>query len=245
MNNELHIDLHVHTILSNDGRSTKEKLADSAARRGLDAIVLTDHNACAIDSPEYYNNVWLLPGCEISTDSGHILGLFFNKPPDLVALRQNGLIGAQAAVDMLHECGAITILAHPYLHKDDSPDAPVDCIESANSRACFKNPNANEQAKKLAAMLSLPTVAGSDAHAAGEVGNAYTAVESEDCSLAGLREAILSGRCRPVLVKTTPRRFKGLSQFRQAWRSRNPKKIIVGVAYITYCILLDIMRGAG
>ena len=237
------IDLHVHTNLSGDGRSTKEKLAKAAASRGLDAIVLTDHDACAITSPELYENVWLLPGCECSTDAGHILGLFPDKIPDFSSLSQNGLAPAAQAVSLIRECGGVTVLAHPYTRKDNCPNAPVDCIESANARVCFKNPDANAQAEILATSLGLPETGGSDAHAACEVGNAYTIVETPDCSLPALREALLDGRCKAVFVRNTPRRLKGLSQFRHALNSRNPGRILKGIAYIGYCVLLDVVRG--
>ena len=236
------IDLHVHTNLSDDGRSTKEKLAKAAASRGLDAIVLTDHDACPITSPELCQNVWLLPGCECSTDAGHILGLFLDSIPDFTALRTNGLAPADKAVALMSQCGAVTVLAHPYSRKDSRPEAPVDCIESANSRACFKNPEANIQAENLAISLGLPQTGGSDAHAACEVGNAYTIIDTPDTSLPSLRAALLNGRCEAVLVRNTPRRLKGLSQFRFALNSRNPGRILKGIVYIGYCVLLDIIK---
>jgi len=237
------IDLHVHTNLSGDGRSTKEQLAKAAASRGLDAIVLTDHDACAITSPELCENVWLLPGCECSTDAGHILGLFPDRIPDFAALRVNGLVPASKAVELMHKCLAVTVLAHPYTRKENCPEAPVDCIESANARVCFKNPDANKQAKVLAISLGLPQTGGSDAHAAKEVGNAYTIIEAPDNTLPALREALLNGRCSPVFVRNTPRRLKGLSQFRLALNSRKPGRILKGIVYIVYCVLLDIVRG--
>ena len=235
------VDLHVHTDLSNDGRSTIAKQAEAAAARGLDAIVITDHNACALDAPILQCGVWLFPGCEISTNSGHILGLFLEKKPDLAALRKNGLPTASDAVTVLRECGAVTALAHPYTRKNARPDAPVDLIESANSRVYFKNPQANKQAEILAVALGLPQVGGSDAHCSREVGNAYTSINTPDCSMSALRKAILEGACEPVLKKNTPRRFKGYSQFRQARRGKNPIRIIIGIVYIAYCILLDIL----
>ena len=238
----LRIDLHVHTNLSNDGRSTKEKLAKAAAMRGLDAIVLTDHDACALDLPARYGNVWLLPGCECSTDAGHILGLFLEKAPDFSSLYVDGLAPVAKAVSMLRDCGAVTVLAHPFMRKEARPEAPVDCIESANARVYFRNPAANTQAEHLAASLSLPGTGGSDAHAAKEVGNAYTVIDASDCSLSSLRDALMNGRCQSVMVKNTPRRYKGYSQFTKALRSRKPGRIIKGIAYIGYCVLLDIFR---
>ena len=239
---ELLIDLHTHTVLSSDGRSTKEALAAAAILRGLDAIVITDHDACALDEPERIGNVWLLPGCEWSTDAGHILGLLFDKPPNISALQSNGLTPVSEAIAVLRECGAVTVLAHPFIRKDSQPKAPVDCIECANARVYFKNTEANDQAKNLALSLGLPQTGGSDAHSAGEIGNAYTIVDAPDCSLPALRDALLNGRCRPVFVRNTPRRQKGLSQFRHALNTRKPRRILKGIAYIGYCVLLDIIK---
>jgi len=238
----LSIDLHVHTKLSSDGRSTKEALAKTASLRGLDAIVITDHDACALETPERIGNVWLLPGCEWSTDAGHILGLFLDKPPDISALRVDGLTRVSEAVAVLRECGAVTVLAHPFIRKDSQPKTPVDCIECANARVFFKNPDANTQASMLAETLGLPQTGGSDAHSAGEVGNAYTVIDAPDCSLPALRDALLNGRCYPVLAKNTPRRYKGFSQFRHALSTRKPRRIFKGIVYIIYCLLLDIFK---
>ena len=243
MLNTFKLDLHVHSRLSDDGRSSKEELAKAAAARGLDALVLTDHNACALESSELHGGVWLFPGCEISTDAGHILGLFLDKAPDIAALRKNGLASAAETVAMLRECGGVTVQAHPFERKDARTDVPVDCIETVNSRVYIQNPEANAQAAKLAISRNLPATGGSDAHSAGEVGNAYTVFEVPDCSMPALREALLSGLCKPILIQNTPRRLKGYSQFRYAWFTRNPYRIIKGIAYIFYSILLDIVKG--
>ncbi|MCL2125200.1 MAG: PHP domain-containing protein [Oscillospiraceae bacterium] len=286
----MRIDLHTHTRLSNDGRSTMEELAAAASAKALDALVITDHNACALDAPVRIGDVWLFPGCEISTDAGHILGLFLDKMPDIAALRSNGLPKAADAVAMLKDCGAVTVLAHPFANKSallnasaDSvesakTDTPVDCvesvkttttadsvkrantttsadsvksantatpaecIESANARAYFKNTDANAQAGALAFSLARPQTGGSDAHCAKEVGNAYALIDASDASMNALREAILNGSCVPVIERNTPRRLKGFSQFRQSCLSRNPLRILKGMAYIGYCIVLDIIR---
>jgi len=244
------VDLHVHTTISSDGRSTPVELAKAAAARGLDAIVLTDHDKNAQVEPEMIEGVWVLPGCECSTDTGHILGLLPDRPPDIESLCKNGLPSAADAITMFRDCNAVTVLAHPFQRETKYPDMPVtanssvDCIEISNARAYFKNAKANTQAAELAKTMGLPSIGGSDAHSAGEVGNAYTIIDAEDCSPQALREALLAGCCKPVLVRNTPRRFKGLSQLRKAKLSGRPGRIIIGIAYICYCVLLDILKGS-
>ena len=41
--------------------------------------------------PAELEGVLLIPGCEVSTQSGHITGLFLERPLDLKKLRRDGL----------------------------------------------------------------------------------------------------------------------------------------------------------
>ena len=57
----------------------------------------------------------------------------------------------------------------------------MDAIEVYNSRNVLlrNNPNANEKALQAACRLNLPTVSGSDAHWADEVGASYVDIKTE------------------------------------------------------------------
>ena len=67
-------DLHVHSAASWDGRSNLAALAQAAHARGLDAIAVCDHDVCTDVSGEF--PVLLIPGVEVTSTAGHILGLF-------------------------------------------------------------------------------------------------------------------------------------------------------------------------
>ena len=236
------VDLHVHTDASDDGCSTLAQLAAAAHGAGLHAMAVTDHNQCT-PVPQKLEGVVLIPGCEVSTQSGHVTGLFLERPLDLERLRRDGLPTAAAACAEIHRCGGLAVLAHPYQKRNASPctEADYDGVEGYNARAEFKVRGANMMAQQLAQRLGLPAVGGSDGHSRHEVGNAYTEIQAEDCTLEKLREAILNGRCRPVLVRPTPHFRKGLSQFRQTRKKGGGVAAIgKGILYLGYSILLDL-----
>lgn len=237
------LDLHVHTSASLDGLSSLNGQAAAAKTAGLDAIAVTDHNLCT-PLPQSLEGVLLIPGCELSTLHGHITGLFLQAPLDLDALRRDGLPSGGAAVEEIHQKGGIAVLAHPYQSPDARPeDFPFrpDCVEGANARAALKVKDANERAAALARRWGLPAVGGSDAHSRCEVGNARTWVQAEALTLPALREALLAGRCGPVLQKNTPHLRKGFSQLAQARRRGGVKNLAVGCAYAAYCGVLDLL----
>lgn len=238
------IDLHVHTGASPDGLSSLAELARAAKAAGLDAIAVTDHNLCT-PAPAALEGVALLPGCEVSTAAGHILGLFLDSPLDLDGLRREGLPSGRDAVEEIHRRGGIAVLAHPYEKPGARPrgfDFLPDCVECANARAGFKVRRANDLAADLAEYWGVPAVGGSDAHSRREVGNAYTEVEAESLTAPALREALLGGRCRPVLARETSCLGKGLSQFGKRRRQGGLKNLAIGAAYVAYCAGRDVGR---
>lgn len=238
------VDLHVHTAASLDGLSSLEELTRAARAAGLAAIAVTDHNLCT-PVPRELNGILLIPGCEVSTGQGHITGLFLDEPLDLEALRRNGLPGGAEAVAEIHRRGGIAVLAHPYQSVKACPEQFAfrpDALEGANARAAFKVKQANERAAALAGRWGLPAVGGSDAHSRYEVGSAWTRIEADALTLPELKEAILAGRCAPVLRRNTPHLRKGLSQFAQARRRGGVKNWAVGCAYVAYCAGLDLIK---
>ena len=54
------------------------------------------------DAPDFL----LIPGIELSTDQGHLLGLFVTEQ---IEARELG-----AAIDAVHACGGLAVMAHPF-----------------------------------------------------------------------------------------------------------------------------------
>lgn len=235
-------DLHIHTSASPDGRSSLADIARAARAAGLDAAAITDHDLCT-PVPETLEGVLLIPGCEVSTRAGHITGLFLERPLPLAELGR--LPAPEDAVAAIRAAGGLAVLAHPYHRPGAAPEEftfPLDGIETANARACFKVPEANEKAAALAARRDLAAVGGSDGHDAAEVGNAYTELEAEALSLPALREALASGRSRGVLRRNTSHYRKGLSQWTKARRVGGIPRLGRAAVYMGYCVVLDICR---
>ncbi len=240
--NTYRADLHVHTDASPDGRSPLEELTEAARAAGLDAVAVADHDRCT-HTPAAMNGVLLIPACEISTGAGHITGLFLERDIDFAAL--GPLPAPEAAVAAIRAAGGLAVLAHPF-HRPDTPEGrfsfDLDGVETANARACFKVPDANERSAAFAARRGLPQVGGSDAHDAKEVGNAYTELEAEELTADALRRALARGDSRAVLIKNTPRLRKGLSQWTKARRKGGIFRQGKTAAYVLYCAALDLLR---
>ncbi|MCU4924824.1 PHP domain-containing protein [Halobacteria archaeon AArc-dxtr1] len=210
----LSVELHVHSSLSYDGRDPVELILEQAAAIGLDAIAVTDHDEIdasleAVErAPEY--GLVAIPGMEVSSKAGHILGLGIDEPvsPGLPYER---------TIETIRDRGGIAVIPHPYqesrhgvmarISRDQLAEA--DAIEVYNSR--LLTGRANRQAERFARARGLPMTAGSDAHISEMVGQAVTRVDAPeptpDAILAAIREGETS-----VEGKRTPWRIS----FRQA-----------------------------
>lgn len=192
---QLKIDLHVHTDASKDGLSTVREMIESARRKGLDGIAVTDHDIPFPpgDAAELSTTTGtlIIPGMEVSTDSGHLLVLSprsgYSRGVPLGATVERALSEGSAVIiphptDVQHSVGeaAVRSLAPKRL--------PIETINSS-TLARF-----NRSAAELALELGLPCVGGSDAHIAKTVGDAYTVVEASERTVEKVLEGIRGGR---------------------------------------------------
>lgn len=99
--------VHVHTIHS-DGGGSLEEVAAAAASAGLDYVIVTDHNTFDAKSFEgYVDGVLMVVGAEVSTDSGHVLGVGLPAP----TFRFSG--DARDTLEDVADLGGATFVAHP------------------------------------------------------------------------------------------------------------------------------------
>lgn len=143
------VDLHVHTLRgSADPALCLSELVRAARQAGLDAIAITDTDYCT-PVPIELRGVVLIPGCEVSTLGGSILGVFLERPLDFVRLRQHGLPTADETVLEIHRCGGLAILAHPFAQTDANPALfPIrpDAVETACASVVPPNSAAGQRA---------------------------------------------------------------------------------------------------
>jgi predicted metal-dependent phosphoesterase TrpH len=209
------IDLHTHTHpLSHDSLLSPDELIDAAKSAGLDGVCLTEHDffwdpaeAAALSKR---HDFLVIPGIEVNTEDGHIVVF--------------GLESFVYGMHRLHElarmaeaAGAVMIAAHPYRrqlpfelrHEGDWTHAleravanpacsHVTAVETQNGRGSDRE---NAFSAEVAARLSLPTVAASDAHERKDIGRCATEFEREITGLEDLITELKAGRFRAVILR--------------------------------------------
>lgn len=73
-------DCHMHTVLS-DGRQTARQLSEQALSRGLDFIIVTEHNIMTTGWPS--SSLLVIPGIEMTASRGHFNALGIREWVDL------------------------------------------------------------------------------------------------------------------------------------------------------------------
>lgn len=195
----LNIDLHCHSFYSADGVSSPEDLIAAARKKGLHGFAITDHNTC--DCVSYLLDQGLMrpdgqpvdgflvvPGVEVTTADGHLLCIGTTLP---------FLKGEPAGevCDIVHANGGLAIPPHPYdlfragIRQGTLEEIAIDALEVFNAATTLKR--YNRQAFQYAQMRGLPMTAGSDAHHEAAVGTAYTILQTDDFSLAGVLAQIV------------------------------------------------------
>lgn len=175
---KLKLDMHVHTRYSSDGFLSCKQVIKAVNKKRLNGIAVTDHNEIkgALELKELAS-FEVIVGEEIKTAEGEIIGYFLCRkiPPDL---------SLDQTIEEIRMQGGLVCVPHPsdrfrrsrlkysslkrILHK-------IDMIETFNARNLISNDN--EKATKLAIDSNLFKTAGSDAHLASEIGNAYIEIE--------------------------------------------------------------------
>ena len=165
------VEFHCHTNASPDSLTRPADLITVARAKGIDRLIITDHNtirgalaAQALD-PEL-----VIVGEEIMTTRGEILASFVKE--EIPAY-----LSPEETIKRLKDQGAFISVSHPFdslrsggwKENDLLEIVPhVDAIEVYNSRCLF--PSFNHKARKFAEKHNIPGTVGSDAHAAFEVG---------------------------------------------------------------------------
>jgi len=169
----LRVEFHSHTVYSKDSLSKPQAFVRVCRQKGLDRVVITDHNriAGALEAKKIDPEL-VIAGEEIMTSHGELLAFFLDDEVPA------GL-DPRSTIDRLRDQGAFISISHPFDHlrngswKEDQllEIIPfVDAIEVFNSRCIFKQ--ANQMATDFAQKHNLVGTVGSDAHALFELGNA-------------------------------------------------------------------------
>lgn len=168
------IDMHMHTARhSSCSRLSPEMMAATALERGLDGIVITDHDYLWPDDEiqtlqTRFPDLKILRGIEVSTAQGHALA--YGVSPQQTAQFYVKMPLAELT-QIVHSADGIVVLAHPTRYDDEIPGevyhSDIDGVEalSLNVRTYMER-----AIQTLASQLDVPSIAGTDAHAVDAIG---------------------------------------------------------------------------
>lgn len=168
------VDLHLHTCYSPDSNASLKSIIERCKRLGIGCIAVTDHNtiAGALRMQEIAPFP-VIVGEEVMSSAGEIIGYFIGEQIP------RGL-SPQEVVARIKDQDGLVCLPHPFdgfgrypLKAEYREEllSQIDIIEVFNARS-IRN-NFSEQARLYAQQHGFLCSAGSDAHSAREVGNAY------------------------------------------------------------------------
>jgi len=183
----IRIDFHVHTKWSHDAFGDLFEISRWARFKGIDAIVVTDHDRVTLHEFENINSTLFIPGIEVKTVYGHVLGVNLQDDLNMKFLKEN-------PIKAIHETGGFCVLAHPFDSRGSRKMEKlegIDAIEVINSSSILFNLNF-KLSRAYAKMLNLPEVAGSDSHIPSTVGDAF--VEVEDTEFLNAIKSIFNDR---------------------------------------------------
>src|SRR5688572_16277030 len=172
------VEFHCHTAYSKDSLTRPADLVKTCRRKGIDRVVVTDHNTIAgARAAQAIDPALVIVGEEIMTTRGEILAAFVSEeiPKGLTP---------QETIRHLKDQGAFISVSHPFDrwrsgHWQEEhlleilPD--IDAIEVYNSRCML--PRFNHEARQFAQKHNLAGTVGSDAHAAFELGQSLMVLD--------------------------------------------------------------------
>lgn len=179
--NNLRVEFHCHTIYSIDSLTRPHDLVEACHRKGIDRVVVTDHNAIAgARAAQALDPERVIVGEEIMTTRGEILAAFVTEeiPKGLTP---------QETIRRLKDQGAFVSVSHPFdrMRKGGWREADlleilpeVDAIEVYNSRCML--PRFNWEARQFAEKHNVAGTVGSDAHVTFELGRSLMILEHFD-----------------------------------------------------------------
>lgn len=197
---KLKVDTHIHTIFSGDSLITVEDAVRLSKIKGLDCICITDHDTVKavekLNRESLRNDVIIIPGIEVTTREGHLVGLGITQPikPKL---------SAAETAEKIRELGGLVVIPHPghpfkhslKLNKDILSEVKPDAVEALTIMQSLIKPNFNKLIKKF----NVPLIAGSDSHIPQTLGSTYSLIEVKEKSVEGILYAIRRGKTFPVV----------------------------------------------
>ncbi|MCP5027109.1 MAG: PHP domain-containing protein [Actinomycetia bacterium] len=207
------LDLHTHSIVSDDGRAKVENYCQWVRKKELplDGFVLTEHRT--FDTASDYRHLEdefglvILKASEVETDYGHVL--VFGVNDDLVNsfdfARVDNPIGT--VLEAAERCGAVAAPCHPgrpnvglFAHYEMK--GIVDEVKMVEVYNGGSRPGEDELAEEKATELGYQGLGGSDSHIVSRIGYCATEFDEDITSIDDLVGALKTGRFQPRSWRT-------------------------------------------
>ena len=206
------VDLHNHSVVSDDARAKVENYCQWIRRRELllDGFVLSEHrqfdDASDYRALEDEFGLLVLKASEVETEYGHVL--VFGVNDDLRAAFDfaNVRLPLATVLRESERCGAIAVPCHPgrprvgmCAHFETlGPVEGVRVIETLNGGS---RGTENERALAFAKEHDCAAIGGSDAHIVSHIGRCATRFEREIRSMDDLVSALRDGDCEAISLQ--------------------------------------------
>jgi predicted metal-dependent phosphoesterase TrpH len=208
------LDLHNHSIRSDDGKARVENYCQWIRKRGLplDGFVLSEHRQ--FDAESDYSaladefGLVILKASEVETDYGHVLVFGVNEP--LLAAFDFARIDLPLTLvlEEAERAGAVAVPCHPgrpnvglfahYAARGAVPGVAIVETRNGGSRA-----GENELSEREAARHGYRAIGGSDAHIVSHIGRCATRFADPIRSMEDLVAALRGGRYEPISWPST------------------------------------------
>ncbi len=203
------LDLHTHSIASDDGRAKVENYCQWIRRKELplDGFVLTEHRQ--FDEASDYRaledrfGLLILKASEVETEYGHVLVFGVNE--DLRAAFDFARIDNPLATVLAEakRCGAVAAPCHPGRPKVGlcahwETRGPVEGVEIVEILNGGSREGENEQAMAYAEKHGWHGIGGSDSHIVSHIGRYATRFEDPIENMDDLVSALQRGRARAI-----------------------------------------------
>jgi predicted metal-dependent phosphoesterase TrpH len=200
------LDLHTHSVRSDDGRAKVDNYCQWIRRKELplDGLVLTEHrqfdDVSDYRSLEDKHGLLILKASEVETDYGHVLVFGVNQ--DMVhafdfARIDNALPDVLAAAK---RCGGFAVPCHPgrrnvglFAHYERR--GPVEGVEVVETHNGGSIPGEDERSVEEAERYGYRGIGGSDSHIVSRIGSCATEFSDDITTMDDLVEALRAGKC--------------------------------------------------
>lgn len=206
------LDLHAHSIKSDDGRAKVANYCQWIAARDvpIDGFVLTEHRQFDFESDyselaEKYG-ITILKGAEVETEYGHVLVFGVTEPLTREFDFTNIHLNLADVIAGAEKHGAVAVPCHPgrvrvgmsaHIEEFGVPEG-VEIVETYNGGS---RGSEDEIAQTMATELNYRGIGGSDAHIVSHIGRCATRFEATISNEQELVHALKSGEFEALNLK--------------------------------------------